>query len=97
MKSSKRTRRSLGILGVAGAMAMLLAPLLMPAAPVSASLCISPVDGPGDTAVADVAEAPVAPEDFSERGNSMTNEAGKLAAWEAHFNSPVVDGPEACD
>jgi hypothetical protein len=44
-----------------------------------------------------VATPPVAPADFADRGRSMDNPAGRLAAWEAHFHSPVVDGPVADD
>lgn len=66
--------------------AMLFA-LAMMVGPAAATLCIAPH---GETLVT----APLAPEDFADRGDSMSNSAGKLAAWEAHFNSPVVYGPD---
>lgn len=87
----------LGIAGFLAAAAILLA-LLLPAAPASGALCITPDEGPGKSNTGDyMAEAPVAPDDFFSRGNSMDNRAGKMAAWEAHFNSPVVQGPDSCD
>lgn len=79
---------------------VLLLALAITAGPAAASLCVVPGnasdasnDVHGDTLIA---EAPPSPTEFFERGNSMTNPAGKLAAWEAHFNSHVVEGPE-CD
>lgn len=76
--------------------AVLLA-LAMTAGTAAASLCVVPGHASdaseaihGSTLIA---EAPVGPEDFVERGSSLDNPAGKMAAWEAHFNSPVIEGP----
>ena len=60
--------------------------LAIMAGPAAAALCIAPH---GETLVT----APPDPAEFFERGESMTNPSGKMAAWEAHFNSPVVYGP----
>jgi hypothetical protein len=92
------TMLRLSIGAALAAAAMVAAMLLLSAGPASAALCVAPNEGPGQSNVADyVAEPPPAPEDFMDRGSSMDNHAGKLAAWEAHFNSPVVFGPESCE
>lgn len=79
--------------------AVLLA-LAMTAGTAAASLCVVPGNASASSDAIHggtlIAEAPVGPEDFVERGSSLANPAGKLAAWEAHFNSPVVEGP-ICD
>lgn len=68
--------------------------------PAAASLCVSPGNASGASEAvhgdAVIAEAPPTPADFSDRGASLDNPAGKLAAWEAHFASDVVGGP-VCD
>lgn len=83
-------RRAVLVLALVGALVGAFAPIGQ------ASLCVVPGnvnDVHGDTVIA---EAPVAPADFFDRGSSMDNPAGKLAAWEAHFNSDVVEGPNPC-
>jgi hypothetical protein len=81
-----------------GAVTGLVATVALTAGSAGASLCAVPGYA-SDAAYsihgdAKLAVAPPDPEDFIERGMSMTNPSGKLAAWEAHFASPVVDGPE---
>lgn len=70
----------------------------LPAAPAAASLCAAP--GQASPAAEEihgsavVATAPVGPEDFLDRGRSLAgNPAGRTAAWEAHVNAPVIEGP----
>ncbi len=75
-------RRAVFTLALVGALIGAFAPVAQ------ATLCVV-VDGN------EVARVDLAPGDFVDRGSSLSNPAGKMAAWEAHFNSPVVDGP-AC-
>lgn len=94
------TRPLLARLAVTGlaAAALVLAFALSLAQEASAELCIVPDQGPGQSSVGDyVAEAPVTPEHFEEAGRSFDNPAGKSAAWEADFNSPVISGPDPCE
>jgi hypothetical protein len=98
MANSMTAARRLGLRGVLAAVFAAAMFLALATAPASGALCITPDHGPGQSDTGDyVAEAPVAPEDFMDRGASMDNEAGKMAAWEAHFNSPAVEGPESCE
>jgi hypothetical protein len=95
-------QKGLSIVGLLAAILMALALALMSAAPASAHLCVMPDDGPGKSNTSEhigdyAAEPPPEPEDFEDRGASMDNPGGQLAAWEAHHNSPVVDGPESCE
>jgi hypothetical protein len=102
MANDVATQRRFGVLGVLFAMALALAVALMTVSPASAHLCVMPDEGPGNSNTSELigpyaAEPPVQPEEFLDRGESMSNPAGKQAAWEAHFNSPVVDGPQSCE
>lgn len=91
-------RKLAAVVAVAGLVGSAILPLRAEAAllvcPGLASDAASAIHG---TAV--IAVPPPSPSDFFDRGRSMDTPGASesQAAWEAHFNSPVVDGPELDD